>query len=120
MMDIQAEKEEAVKIFRKVNPPKPYPYNQLVVRAYADGIDTGYKIASIKWTVIYSTDDLPKESGEYLFRERSDQNCVIIHEVEIATEDDYAIGGYEKGESIQASYEVRRFWAWTPIPPFTD
>jgi hypothetical protein len=42
---IKAAREKAIEIFRKTNPPKIYPYNQLILRAYGEGFNAGVKVA---------------------------------------------------------------------------
>jgi hypothetical protein len=71
-----------------------------------------------EWVRIETKADLPKKSGEYLCRYRGRHGRIIIYDFEIATKDDFATGGYKKGESVGAAYEVRLFKAWMPIPPF--
>jgi hypothetical protein len=99
------------------------PDEALEILWYYGFFDAGYNAHSgceRQWTVIHSADDLPKKTGQYLVREKGKHGRVLIYDFEIATRDDYATGGYKKGESVNASYEVHAFRSWMPIPPFTE
>lgn len=100
---------------------------QLIIQDYAQNALTilaGYDhaAAELRWIPIRSADDLPKESGEYLFQYRDDDMTPFtLWPFEIQETPSLGINGPKVGESKGAAFEVKTFIAWMPLPkPYTE
>lgn len=147
MTDKTNELKDAVQKIANWEMPKTGKYGtqgeQLIIQDYAQNALTilaGYDhaAAELRWIPIRSADDLPKESGEYLFQYRDDDwddektqemsygacydmTPFTLWPFEIQETPSLGINGPKVGESKGAAFEVKTFIAWMPLPkPYTE